>query len=153
MRYIDRFWKTQKMPTQKSATAKFARKKFVIERSRRDKVTTKITRRLPEKNQSHQNMARRTKKVMVKFLRKIMFSCFPQPKLLLNLSLLFKNSLTMLKEEKWDLLSHPAAWIMPVTLWGYEISCCRVLSGQMTIIFTLRAESSPNAVYSVYYVL
>lgn len=35
------------MPTQKSATARFARKKFVIERSRRDKVTTRITRRLP----------------------------------------------------------------------------------------------------------
>lgn len=35
------------MPTQKSATAKLARKKFVIDRNRRESVTTKITRRFP----------------------------------------------------------------------------------------------------------
>jgi len=45
---MDRFCITQKSPTQKSANAKFAKKKFVIERNRRDNVTTKITSRLPE---------------------------------------------------------------------------------------------------------
>lgn len=40
------------MPTQKSATARFAKKKLVIERSRRDKVTTRITRRLPAKKET-----------------------------------------------------------------------------------------------------
>lgn len=44
---MDKFCNTQKMPTQKSATAKFARKKFVIDRNRRESVTTKITRRFP----------------------------------------------------------------------------------------------------------
>lgn len=44
------------MPTQKSATARFARKKLVIERSRRDKVTTRITRRLPAKNSFRENI-------------------------------------------------------------------------------------------------
>lgn len=37
----------QKIPTQKSATARLAKKKFVIERNLLLKVTTKITRRLP----------------------------------------------------------------------------------------------------------
>lgn len=38
---------TQKTPTQKSATAKLARKKFVIDLSLLDIVTTNMTRRLP----------------------------------------------------------------------------------------------------------
>lgn len=42
---------TQKRPTQKSANAKLARKKLVIERRRRDRVTTSITSRLPAKDQ------------------------------------------------------------------------------------------------------
>lgn len=41
------FWYTQKTPTQKSATARFARKKLVMERRRREKVTTRITIKLP----------------------------------------------------------------------------------------------------------
>lgn len=48
IKYIDKFCKTQKTPTQRSATAKLAKKKFVIDLSLRDIVTTKITRRLPE---------------------------------------------------------------------------------------------------------
>lgn len=40
---------TQKRPTQKSANAKLARKKLVIERRRRESVTTSITSRLPAK--------------------------------------------------------------------------------------------------------
>lgn len=39
---------TQKSPTQKSANAKLAKKKLVIERRRRDNVTTSITSKLPE---------------------------------------------------------------------------------------------------------
>lgn len=39
---------TQKRPTQKSASARLAKKKFVIERRRRDNVTTSITSKLPE---------------------------------------------------------------------------------------------------------
>lgn len=35
------------MPTQKSATAKLAKKKLVIDRRRRDIVTTRMTKRLP----------------------------------------------------------------------------------------------------------
>lgn len=48
MRYIINVCITQNMPTQKSATAKLARKKFVIDRRRRDIVTTSITNKLPE---------------------------------------------------------------------------------------------------------
>lgn len=47
IRYIVKFWKTQNTPTHKSATARFAKKKLVIERNRLDKVTTRITRRFP----------------------------------------------------------------------------------------------------------
>lgn len=47
IRYMDKFCITQKMPTHKSATARLARKKFVIDRSRRDNVTTRITSKLP----------------------------------------------------------------------------------------------------------
>lgn len=35
------------MPTQKSATAKLAKKKLVTDRRRRENVTTRITNRLP----------------------------------------------------------------------------------------------------------
>lgn len=49
IKYIDKFWITQNTPTQKSATAKLAKKKFVMDLSLRDIVTTKITSRLPEK--------------------------------------------------------------------------------------------------------
>lgn len=44
---MDKFWNTQNTPTHKSATAKLARKKFVIDLSRRDIVTTRITNKLP----------------------------------------------------------------------------------------------------------
>lgn len=46
---------TQNMPTQKSATAKFAKKKLVIERSLLDIVTTKMTNRLPIVNKKKKN--------------------------------------------------------------------------------------------------
>lgn len=46
---MDKFCITQKIPTHKSATARLARKKLVIDRSLRDNVTTRITRRLPAK--------------------------------------------------------------------------------------------------------
>lgn len=49
IKYIKRFWKTQKIPTHKSAPAKFARKKFVVDRNLLLMVTTRITIRLPEK--------------------------------------------------------------------------------------------------------
>lgn len=42
-----KFWKTQNTPTHKSATARLAKKKFVIERSRLDNVTTRITSKFP----------------------------------------------------------------------------------------------------------
>lgn len=44
---MDKFCMTQKTPTQRSATAKLARKKFVVLRRRRDIVTTRITSKLP----------------------------------------------------------------------------------------------------------
>lgn len=46
---------TQNMPTQKSATARFAKKKLVIDRRRRDNITTKMTNRLPIVNNKIQN--------------------------------------------------------------------------------------------------
>lgn len=55
IKYIERFWKTQKTPTHKSATARLARKKFVIERSLRLNVTTRMTSRLPEKKTPYIN--------------------------------------------------------------------------------------------------
>lgn len=48
IKYIDKFCMTQNMPTQKSATAKLAKKKFVIDRRRRDNVTTNMTNRFPK---------------------------------------------------------------------------------------------------------
>lgn len=48
IKYIVKFCITQNTPTQKSATAKFAKKKFVIDLSLLDNVTTNITRRFPE---------------------------------------------------------------------------------------------------------
>lgn len=51
-----RFCITQKTPTQKSATARLARKKFVIERRRRDIVTTRMTSRFPEKQKRRENV-------------------------------------------------------------------------------------------------
>lgn len=51
---MDKFCITQKTPTQRSATAKLARKKLVVLRRRRDKVTTRITRRFPETMHSNQ---------------------------------------------------------------------------------------------------
>lgn len=47
IRYTDRFWYTQNIPMQKSATARLARKKFVIVLSRLDTSTTRITSRFP----------------------------------------------------------------------------------------------------------
>lgn len=43
-----RFWKTQNMPTQRSATARFAKKKLVVDLSLLLSVTTRMTMRLPE---------------------------------------------------------------------------------------------------------
>lgn len=48
IKYIVKFCITQNTPTQKSATAKFAKKKFVMDLSLLDNVTTNITRRFPE---------------------------------------------------------------------------------------------------------
>lgn len=45
---------TQKRPTQKSANAKLARKKLVIERRRRERVTTRITSRLPARERERE---------------------------------------------------------------------------------------------------
>lgn len=53
---------TQKRPTQKSANAKLARKKLVIERRRRESVTTSITSRLPAKEQRSKKKERKGKK-------------------------------------------------------------------------------------------
>lgn len=39
---------TQNTPTQRSATAKLAKKKFVMDLNLRDIVTTSITKRFPE---------------------------------------------------------------------------------------------------------
>lgn len=52
---------TQKRPTQKSANAKLARKKLVIERRRRESVTTSITSRLPAKEQRSKKKERNRK--------------------------------------------------------------------------------------------
>jgi hypothetical protein len=46
-RYIEIFWYTQKIPTQKSAAARFARKKLVLVRMRLEKQITRITIKLP----------------------------------------------------------------------------------------------------------
>lgn len=43
-----KFCITQKTPTQKSATAKFAKKKLVMDLSRLDIVTTRMTSKFPE---------------------------------------------------------------------------------------------------------
>uniref|UniRef100_A0A1B0A872 Uncharacterized protein n=1 Tax=Glossina pallidipes TaxID=7398 RepID=A0A1B0A872_GLOPL len=52
IKYIDRFCITQNKPTQKSANAKLAKKKFVIERKRRDNVTTSMTSKFPKQQQN-----------------------------------------------------------------------------------------------------
>uniref|UniRef100_A0A1B0BLT7 Uncharacterized protein n=1 Tax=Glossina palpalis gambiensis TaxID=67801 RepID=A0A1B0BLT7_9MUSC len=52
IKYIDRFCITQNKPTQKSANAKLAKKKFVIERKRRDNVTTSMTNKFPKQQQN-----------------------------------------------------------------------------------------------------
>lgn len=52
MMYIKKFWYTQNIPTQKSAIARFARKKFVLDLKRRFMSITRITRIFP-KNKSN----------------------------------------------------------------------------------------------------
>lgn len=59
---MERFCMTQKRPTQKSANAKLARKKLVMERRRRESVTTSITSRLPVKEDRERQRGRKGKK-------------------------------------------------------------------------------------------
>ena len=56
IRYVDRFWYTQNIPTHKSANARLARQKFVMDRILQCKVTTRITIKFPGKtdNKIHQ---------------------------------------------------------------------------------------------------
>lgn len=53
IKYTERFWKTQNRPTHRSAKAKFAKKKFVIDLNLLDNVTTSITNKLPETNKKN----------------------------------------------------------------------------------------------------
>lgn len=67
---MERFCITQKRPTQKSANAKLAKKKLVMERRRRDRVTTNITSRLPAS--SRRSRLRITDiKMSIKFLQQL----------------------------------------------------------------------------------
>lgn len=49
---MDKFCKTQNRPTQKSANAKLARKKLVMDRNLLDIVTTKMTNKFPAKKEN-----------------------------------------------------------------------------------------------------
>lgn len=75
---MKRFCKTQNIPTQKSATAKFARKKFVIDLSLLENITTNMTTKLPgikeiKCNMIHFIFDNRLQKDYQKLLEEILF--------------------------------------------------------------------------------
>ena len=76
---------TQKRPTQKSANAKLAKKKLVIERRRRDNVTTSMTSKFPE-NRFQKNLQRKFKENCNELIKRILNRMSLTLLLLLSLS-------------------------------------------------------------------